>query len=173
MAIVIRNGAGYYVAFDENGKLIKVTDIAVAEIYLSVSRAINEMRDYPKKTKSYYVYDTDTQKVCWRWRTKRKHYSKGVRRMLYNKADGRCQLCGRKILFESITLDHIIPLKMGGKDNIDNLQIACNICNRSKSSYLPDAFQDRIFDALCFNMGKKHGDSLKWKLTYRLLLSLR
>ena len=65
MAIVIRNGAGYYVAFDENGKLIKVTDIAVAEIYPSVSRAINEMRDYPKKTKSYYVYDTDTQKVCW------------------------------------------------------------------------------------------------------------
>ena len=93
--------------------------------------------------------------------------------MLYNKADGRCQLCGRKLLFESITLDHIIPLKMGGKDNIDNLQIACNICNRSKSSYLPDDFQDRVFDTLCFNMEKKYSDNVKWKLAHRLLLSLR
>lgn len=76
-------------------------------------------------------------------------------------------------MFESITLDHIIPLKMGGKDDVENLQIACHICNQAKDSYLPEAFQDRIFDALCFNMGKRHGDSLKWKLTYRLLLSLR
>lgn len=67
----------------------------------------------------------------------------------------------------------IIPLKMGRKDNIDNFRIVCDVCNRSKSSYLPDDFQDRIFDALCFDMEKKHGDKVRWKLTYKLLLSLR
>lgn len=173
MAIVIRNGAGYYIAFDEAGKIKKVCDISEAENFPSVSRAINLINGYPAKTKGYYVYDTGTQKLCWRRKPKRKQYSKEVRRMLYNKADGRCQLCGRKLMFESITLDHIIPLKMGGKDDIDNLQIACNICNRSKSSYLPDDFQDRIFDVLCYDMEKKHGDNVKWKLAHRLLLSLR
>lgn len=173
MAIVIKNGAGYYIAFDDAGKIRKVCDISEAEDFKSVSRAIDLINGYSAKTKGYFVYDTSTRKLCWRKKPKRKQYSKEIRKMLYNKADGCCQLCGKKLLFESMTLDHVIPLKMGGEDNVNNLQIACHICNQAKDSYLPDAFQDRIFDALCFNMGKKHGDSLKWKLTYRLLLSLR
>lgn len=173
MAIVIKNGAGYYIAFDEGGKIRKVCDISEAEDFKSVGRAIDLINGYPAKTKGYFVYDTCTHKLCWRKKLKRKQYSKEVRMMLYNKADGRCQLCGRKILFESMTLDHVIPLKMGGEDNVNNLQIACEICNSSKASYLPDDFQDRIFDVFCYDMEKKHGDNVKWKLVHSLLLSLR
>lgn len=181
MAIIIRNKEGYHIAHDKDGNLIKVKNIADAENFHTLEQAIHQIRENSFKTKGYYVYDTCTHKICWGGRQvynqykkpKRKTYSKTVRRMLYHQADGHCQLCGRKILLEDATLDHIIPLSLGGEDCVENLQIACGICNRAKASYLPDDFQDRVFDTLCFNMRKKYGTSLKWKLTYRLLLSLQ
>ena len=45
---------------------------------------------------------------------KRKKYSQSVRKVIYDKYDGRCQLCGRKILLSDMTLDHHIALSMGG-----------------------------------------------------------
>lgn len=32
------------------------------------------------------------------------------------------------------TVDHIIPLKHGGKDTLDNVQLACKRCNSSKGA---------------------------------------
>lgn len=52
---------------------------------------------------------------------------------------------------------------------MDNLQATCRVCNIAKSSYLPDDFQDRVFDTLCFQMEKKYGASLKWKILHKAL----
>lgn len=32
------------------------------------------------------------------------------------------------------TLDHVIPQKFGGKDDLDNLRIACSTCNSKKGA---------------------------------------
>jgi 5-methylcytosine-specific restriction endonuclease McrA len=45
--------------------------------------------------------------------------------------NGECQMCKTK---EKITIDHIIPLSKGGKNNIDNLQPLCISCNCSKNN---------------------------------------
>jgi hypothetical protein len=40
-----------------------------------------------------------------------------------------CNYCGSP---EKLALDHIFPLKYNGKDNADNLILACKTCNSSK-----------------------------------------
>ena len=43
-----------------------------------------------------------------RIRIKRKHFSQEVRKLLYQQAEGKCALCGKKITFDEMELDHII-----------------------------------------------------------------
>lgn len=48
--------------------------------------------------------------------------------------DGRCAYCGAK---HSMTLDHFIPLELGGETVIENLLPACSRCNSRKGSLWP------------------------------------
>lgn len=43
-----------------------------------------------------------------------------------------CQYCGRTAQDGLLEIDHIVPIKMGGTNDIDNLQTACKECNRGK-----------------------------------------
>ncbi len=44
----------------------------------------------------------------------------------------RCVKCGKWFTKEEIKVDHRIPKKLGGTDNLDNLQPMCRSCNRRK-----------------------------------------
>ena len=47
--------------------------------------------------------------------------------------DGRiCRYCGSDE--EPLHIDHIIPRKVGGTHDLDNLQVLCKACNLRKSS---------------------------------------
>lgn len=53
---------------------------------------------------------------------------------------GLCKYCFKKLKPEEVTFDHVIPASKGGKENIDNLVIACFHCNCHKGdkiSYTP------------------------------------
>lgn len=61
------------------------------------------------------------------WQNKRKR--------LIKHSDRVCGYCGLKIIRNSdITVDHIRPLKYGGKSGLDNLIVVCKTCNSSKGS---------------------------------------
>ncbi len=47
-----------------------------------------------------------------------------------------CEYChtNEKWQYIQFTIDHVIPLKQGGSDSLDNLALACFHCNRHKSS---------------------------------------
>lgn len=173
MAIVLTNGT-YYIMTSDNGKIKKTTDINEAKIFYSCNCAMQKVFKAPKKCKGYYPFDTEdtTYNVEKKPKQKRNKYSTEVRRRIYNEAGGRCQLCGRKIMLSDATMDHIIPLSLGGEDCENNLQLACSVCNGAKDSYLPDDFQDRVFDTFCFQMQKKHGNSLRWKIMHTALLRM-
>ena len=183
MALVLTNGK-LYVAYNEYGEIRKTADFEEAIIYDSVFSAVGDIKRAPGKTKNYYVYDTVTEKVCWKkltpeeckelgkrqnLRAKRKNFSNAVRKRVYAKAEGHCQLCGKKITYDEMTLDHIHPLAMGGDDAEYNLQCACRSCNELKKNILPEEFAERITNIFCFQMKKRFGKSLKWKIVHRLL----
>lgn len=51
-----------------------------------------------------------------------------------------CRYCERELEWEEITVDHIVPKFRGGKDDIENLAIACQSCNSSKGIKTLDEF---------------------------------
>lgn len=42
----------------------------------------------------------------------------------------KCKYCGSK---EDLTYDHKIPVILGGKDEMKNIQVLCKRCNQMKS----------------------------------------
>ena len=50
---------------------------------------------------------------------------------LLEHCDYICQCCGEE---KDLTVDHIIPVTLGGTSNIDNLQPLCQPCNSSKGA---------------------------------------
>jgi len=51
--------------------------------------------------------------------------------------DNKCPLCGNSLFQgEDVEADHIIPIWLGGSDNLENIQIVHWICNREKGNAL-------------------------------------
>ena len=61
------------------------------------------------------------------------HTNKDIRR-IYCFQNGKCARCKKRLLFNKITVDHIIPLSWGGDNDANNLQILCKSCNSSKGA---------------------------------------
>ena len=54
------------------------------------------------------------------------------RHVLFGQQEGRCNGCIGEFPFRMFEVDHIIPRSRGGTDHIDNLQLLCTHCNRTK-----------------------------------------
>lgn len=172
MAIILTNGE-FYIKTSKKGGIQKTDNIIEAQRFPSCNRAMCKVLKAPGKCKGYYPYDTED--IDWnRPRAKqiRKKYSQAERKKIYDKADGHCQLCGRKVHFTDMTLDHVIPLSMGGADLMENLQCTCEVCNRFKSNILPDTFFDRITEIFIYQMEKKFGDNFSWRMARNLLMEI-
>lgn len=53
---------------------------------------------------------------------------------LAKRDNNECQYCGKKLLFNEITIDHIIPRSRGGKNSFLNCVVSCMPCNNRKDS---------------------------------------
>ena len=54
------------------------------------------------------------------------------RHVLFGQQEGRCNGCGGEFPFRMFEVDHVVPRSRGGTDHIDNLQLLCTHCNRTK-----------------------------------------
>ena len=190
MSIVVTNGSEY-IWYTQTGAVKKTSDINLAQQFPNSKKAIKIFRRAPQKTKGFYVFDTNMQQVLWnpeqqapqeqksemqeqtseipKKKQKRKHFSVDTKRLIYLQAGCKCELCGRKLLFEEATLDHIIPLSRGGLDEVENLACVCYEDNQFKKNILPEDFLDRIVKIFMYQMEKKNGNSVRWKIMYRML----
>jgi HNH endonuclease len=57
-----------------------------------------------------------------------------LRFMVMKRDRYRCRICNRAGV--ELEVDHIVPVSQGGSDRMDNLQTACQDCNRGKGSQL-------------------------------------
>ena len=55
-----------------------------------------------------------------------------------------CSKCKKKFRKADIDIDHIVPQKYGGSDDLWNLQCLCKHCNRSKQASLKDTAPDLL-----------------------------
>jgi len=88
----------------------------------------------PVTQKSSSGIDIDLGVVKLKAETKIKIFP-GIRWQVLQRDNWRCVACGRSA-DDGIILhvDHIIPRSKGGKDEIDNYQTLCHICNIGKSN---------------------------------------
>ncbi len=56
------------------------------------------------------------------------------RHRLYGEQEGVCVGCDTHFPFKVMEVDHILPKSRGGTDHIENLQLLCTHCNKSKGN---------------------------------------
>lgn len=168
MAIVLTNGI-YYIATNRKGRIIKTPTLEDAQTFYSVNVAMRKIFKSSGKCKGYYPYDTEDTTCGCGVKKKRRIYSKDERKIIYDKSNGHCELCGHRLLLENMTLDHIIPLSMGGEDSMENLQASCFVCNQFKSNILPDDFMNRIIKIFLYQTEKKCSKKMKLKIIRKLV----
>ncbi|WP_289286133.1 HNH endonuclease [Parablautia intestinalis] len=168
MAIVLTNGK-YYIATNKKGGIIKTEAIEGAQTFCSVNAAMRKIFRSPGKCKGYYPYDMENTAYEGSTKIRRRRFSDEEREIIYNKSGGHCELCGQQLLLENMTLDHIVPLSMGGEDSMENLQAACYACNQFKSNILPDDFMDRIIKIFLYQTEKKCSKDMKLRIIHKLV----
>ncbi|WP_280448416.1 HNH endonuclease [Nocardia brasiliensis] len=65
--------------------------------------------------------------------------SKRVRYEVLRRDNFTCRYCGGSTPEVTLTVDHVIPVALGGGDDPSNLVAACKDCNAGKSSAAPDS----------------------------------
>jgi len=51
---------------------------------------------------------------------------------------GHCQYCGASVPPKELTMDHIVPLAMGGSSSKGNIAACCKACNNKKKDHDAD-----------------------------------
>jgi len=116
--IVERNGDHYHLTIDpaslssnERHELIRLCDNAIGA--------------YEKK-RGTAVYDHRRAALGY--------LSGSLRYEVLKRAGFRCELCGISAEERAIEVDHIVPRKHGGRDDLTNLQALCFKCNANKGA---------------------------------------
>lgn len=59
------------------------------------------------------------------------------RRNIYARDNNMCQYCGKKFITSELTLDHVVPRRLGGGNSWENLVCCCVPCNSRKGGRTP------------------------------------
>ncbi|MGX1809688.1 HNH endonuclease [Nocardia sp. NPDC055321] len=65
--------------------------------------------------------------------------SRRLRFEILRRDDHRCRYCGAAAPEVNLTVDHVVPTALGGRDDPTNLVTACADCNSGKTSIAPDS----------------------------------
>ena len=84
--------------------------------------------------------------------TKRRSYPVGTKRILFERQNHRCVICGKRRTLKNLQVDHVIPVVRGGPDNISNFQLLCPACNQRKGIHTNQEFYERYKRVVSRNM---------------------
>lgn len=87
----------------------------------------------------------------------RKAIPRRLRFEILRRDNNACRYCGGKAPDVALTIDHVIPVALGGTDDPSNLVAACKDCNAGKTSTAPDAA----------TVAQVSDDALRWAAAIR------
>lgn len=76
-------------------------------------------------------------------KTPRIQFNSAVREEVFRRDEYRCNSCQCSGTAKTLEIDHIIPLALGGTNDLSNLQILCSSCNRQKRDRVDPRFRRR------------------------------
>ena len=168
MGYVILNSNRYYAMLTETSAVKKTANFEEATIFESMEQAVKVMAKASRKLKDYTIVreeeiknekgseeiSEDILKEDANVKLKRRPFNQSERTAVYNRAFGRCELCGGFVPIDKITLDHIVPLCKGGTYDLDNLQLAHEGCNMMKHHLDSDEFYEKMMTILEYQAKK-------------------
>ena len=100
----------------------------------------------------------------------RRTIPKHTRQQVYEKYGGHCAYCGKALKYKDMQVDHLIPLRSGGADEMKNYMPACRRCNHYKRSSSLETFREMIEkipeklqrDSYIFKVGVDYGFFEVW-----------
>ena len=57
---------------------------------------------------------------------------------------GRCAYCGQMLSLDTMQVDHVIPIALGGADILPNMLAACVGCNKAKGALTVERFRAEV-----------------------------
>ena len=79
-----------------------------------------------------------------RSRTTRGSIPKHMRHEVYRRDDRVCVYCGAECRAEELTIDHLIPLALGGLVEMTNWATCCRACNERKAAQPLEGFLESL-----------------------------
>lgn len=78
-------------------------------------------------------------------------FTKTEREIVYQKYDGHCAYCGKKIEYKDMQIDHFKPLRAwnsedSGSNEMSNLMPSCRRCNHYKRANKLETFRYYLLD---------------------------
>ena len=183
MEYVVTNGQ--HCLYINNKGEIKGTNLKQAKRFMSEETAVAFLSNVHERFKTFCVVPA-TQKELQKIKqareaaliqkqfststsTKRCPIDPMIRKYIYRQSSGKCALCGNPVKYTDFTIDHIVPLSMGGENDIDNFQCTCRACNQFKSNILPEDFIQRVSDIYKHNVEKTHKRGFKRSIVKGIL----
>lgn len=75
-----------------------------------------------------------------------RYISETAKKIVYSRDGGICKCCGSS---SSLEYDHITPYSCGGSSDVSNIQLLCQLCNRSKSNSCTCKIHNRTVGTNC------------------------
>lgn len=72
--------------------------------------------------------------------------SQAIAKQLYANSPWFCHLCRKPVIEAELSLDHVIPVSMGGSNGLENAAIAHKKCNYARQDKPIQEYQDSITD---------------------------
>lgn len=158
---VLRDGYITYLIAKENS--LKSVDAIIINFKKADLRIINNMLEHnnaePLELSEELLIQNDAklkefEKNC-RCQKVTNPLSKTGKYKLYLKAEGKCPVCGNKLLMVTnspakyrFSVDHQIPRSYDGNNSFDNCIAMCQRCNTIKDQIMPDVFKNLFQSAM-------------------------
>ncbi|MDF5713906.1 MAG: HNH endonuclease [Rhizonema sp. NSF051] len=102
-------------------------------------------------------------------------FQQSVQEQVRQRANYLCEYCHASELWQYVcfTVDHVVPLSLGGTDKLENLALACFHCNRKKTNRLTATDPQSNEEVPLFNP-RQHlwNDHFIWSADGQLIIGL-